>query len=129
LKKEEKTMISTKYFTREEAEKTIPLVRQIVTDIINTAKEMRLVAEDIKGKVEEDPVIQKMAENINGYMKELEELGCVYKDWNFSIGLVDFPAIINGKEVYLCWRTDEDEILYYHDMDKSFSDRKLIPRK
>jgi hypothetical protein len=122
-------MISTKYFTREEAEKTIPLVRQIVTDIINTAKEMRLVAEDIKGKVEEDPVIQKMAENINGYMKELEELGCVYKDWNFSIGLVDFPAIINGKEVYLCWRTDEDEILYYHDMDKSFSDRKLIPRK
>jgi hypothetical protein len=122
-------MIDIKYFTPEEAENTLPLVRQIVRDIVQTAREMRLLAEDIEGKVEENPVIQKMAENINGYMKELEEIGCVYKDWNFTIGLVDFPALINGKEVYLCWRTDEDNILYYHDIDKDFSERKLIPKK
>jgi hypothetical protein len=121
-------MIEIKYFTPEEAENTLPLVRQIVRDIIHTAREMRLLAEDIEGKVEENPVIQKMAENINGFMKELEEIGCIYKDWDFTIGLVDFPAIINGKEVYLCWRSDEDNILFYHDIDKSFSDRKLIPR-
>jgi hypothetical protein len=121
-------MIETKHFTPEEAEKTIPLVRQIVRDIINTAREMRLLAEDIEGKVEENPVIQKMAENINGFIRELEDLGCLYKDWNFNIGLVDFPALINGKEVYLCWRSDEDNIQFYHDMDKGFSERKLIPR-
>jgi hypothetical protein len=120
-------MIETKYFTPEEAESTLPLVKQIVRDILNTAREMRLLAEDIDGKVEENQVIQQMAENINGYMKELEEIGCLYKDWDFTIGLVDFPAVINGKEVYLCWRSDEDTILFYHDMDKKFSDRKLIP--
>jgi len=120
-------MIGTKYFTPEEAEKTLPLVRQIVIDIVNTAREMRLLAEDIEGKVEENPVIQKMAGNINEFMRELEEIGCVYKDWDFTIGLVDFPAIVNGREVYLCWRSDEENILFYHEIDKGFSERKLLP--
>jgi hypothetical protein len=60
-------------------------------------------------------------------MEELEEIGCFYKDWNFSIGLVDFPAIINGEEVYLCWKTDEEKIIYYHRIHEGFSGRKLIP--
>ncbi len=120
-------MISTKYFTPEEAEKTLPLVKQIVKDIINTAREMRLLADEIGSNVEENPVIQKMADNINEFMRELEEIGCLYKDWNFTIGLVDFPAIIAGREVFLCWRSDEENILYYHDTDKGFSERKLLP--
>jgi hypothetical protein len=120
-------MIETKYFTPEEAESTLPLVRKIVKDILDTAREMRLFAEDLDGKVEENPVIQKMAENINGFMKELEEIGCLYKDWNFTIGLVDFPAIIDGREVYLCWRSDEESVMYYHEVDKDFSERRLIP--
>lgn len=120
-------MTGTKYFTPEEAEKTLPLVRKIVKDIINTAREMRLLAEEIEGKVEENPVIQKMADNINEFMRELEEIGCVYKDWNFSDGLVDFPAIIEGREVFLCWKGDEENISFYHEMDKGFTDRKPIP--
>ncbi len=52
-----------------------------------------------------------------------------YKDWNFTIGLVDFPSLIDGKEVYLCWRTDEEEIRFYHGMDEGYSSRKPIPEK
>lgn len=122
-------MIETRYFTPEEAEKTLPLVKKIVKDILDSAREMRLIADDIKEHVEENPVIQKMADNINNYMRELEEIGCFYKDWNFSIGLVDFPSFINGKEVFLCWRSDEDSIAFYHDIDKSFENRKPLPRK
>jgi hypothetical protein len=122
-------MIETKYFTREEAENTLPLVRQIVKDIINTAQEMRSMAKDIKGNFEEDPIIQRKAGEIDGFMKELEEIGCLYKDWDFTIGLVDFPAIIEGREVYLCWRSDEENISFFHDMDKGFSDRKPLDQK
>ncbi|RPI70946.1 MAG: DUF2203 family protein, partial [Ignavibacteriales bacterium] len=43
------------------------------------------------------------------------------------IGLVDFPSIINNKEVFLCWRSDEDEIKFYHDIDSGYSGRKPIP--
>ncbi|GIK59184.1 MAG: DUF2203 domain-containing protein [Ignavibacteriota bacterium] len=116
-----------KYFTPSEAKKTLPLVKKIVQDILDSSKEMRLIADDIGGEVEKDPRIQKLADNIDDFMKELEEIGCYFKDWNFQIGLVDFPSIINGKEVFLCWRSDEDDILYYHEVDTGFAGRKLIP--
>lgn len=116
-----------KYFTPSEAKKTLPLVKKIVQDILDSSKEMRLIADDIGGEVEKDPRIQKLADNIEDFMKELEEIGCYFKDWNFQIGLVDFPSIINGQEVFLCWRSDEDDILYYHEVDTGFAGRKLIP--
>jgi len=116
-----------KYFTPSDAKKTLPLVRKIVKDILDTSNEMRLIADEIGEKVENDPRIQKMADNVESFMQELEEIGCFFKDWNFSIGLVDLPAIIDGKEVFLCWRTDEDDIMYYHEMETGFAGRKLIP--
>ena len=88
---------------------------------------MRLIADEIGSSVENDPRIQKLADNIEGFMLELEEIGCFFKDWNFSIGLVDFPAIIDGKEVFLCWKSDEDDIRYYHEMETGFAGRKPIP--
>jgi hypothetical protein len=119
----------TKYFTPAEARSTLPLVKKIVKDILDTTREMRLLAEDLSGNVEENPQLKKMAEEVNGFMNELEEIGCFFKDWNFTIGLVDFPSMINGKEVMLCWKSDEDDILYYHNVDEGFSDRKPIPKE
>lgn len=117
----------TKYFTPAEARKTLPLVKNIVRDILNTTREMRLVAEEISGGIEDDVQIKKLASDVNGFLEELEEIGCFYKDTKFQIGLVDFPAMIDGVEVYLCWRSDESDIIYYHGMDEGYSGRKLIP--
>ena len=116
-----------KYFTPSAARKTLPLVRKIVKDILDSSREMRLIADEIGSQVEQDPRIQKLADNIEDFMQELVEIGCFFKDWNFQIGLVDFPSIIDGKEVFLCWRSDEDDILYYHDVEGGFAGRKLIP--
>ncbi|MGE5399439.1 MAG: DUF2203 domain-containing protein [Ignavibacteriales bacterium] len=118
-----------KYFTPEEARKTLPLVRRIIRDIINAGEGMRSLASQIEGNVIEDPEIQSIASNINQFMTELEEIGCYYKDWNFTIGLVDFPSMINGKEVMLCWRSDEEEVKFYHDVDAGFSGRRPIPEE
>jgi len=116
-----------KYFTPSEARKTLPLVRKIVKDILDTSREMRLIADEIGEEAEMDPRIQKMADDVEDFMAELEDIGCFFKDWNFQIGLVDFPAIIDGKEVFLCWRSDEDNIMYYHEMETGFAGRKIIP--
>jgi len=70
-----------------------------------------------------------MVEEINSFMAELEEIGCFYKNWNFTIGLVDFPAVIGNKEVMLCWRSVEDDIRFYHDLDAGYSGRKPIPEE
>lgn len=119
----------TKYFTPAEAVRTLPLVKRIVEDILNTTREMRLYADDFNGKIENDPYILKMADKVEGFIKELEEIGCFYKDWNFTIGLVDFPSIIDGEEVLLCWRSDEESIKFYHDFDAGFAGRRKIPEE
>ena len=117
----------TKFFTPEEARKTLPLVNKIVKDILNTTREMRLLAEEIGPHAEDNEEIKKMAVDVEGFMSELEEIGCFFKDWNFSIGLVDFPAVIDGEEVFLCWKSDEEDIEYYHGVDEGFAGRKLLP--
>ncbi len=123
------TTEETKYFTPLEAKRTLPLVKKIVKDILDTSKEIKLLADDLDGKIEDDPRAKKMIDNINGFIGELEEIGCFYKDFSFTLGLVDFPALINGRDVLLCWRSDEEEIIYYHNIDDGYTGRKLIPEE
>lgn len=122
-------MVATRYFTPPEAELTLPLVRKIVKDILDTTKEMRLYADDLNGKIEDNEQIKKMAGTVKGFLNELEEIGCYFKDQDFTIGLVDFPAIIDGVDVYLCWRSDEDKIKFYHGIEDGYSNRIAIPDK
>jgi hypothetical protein len=119
--------IQTKYFTPAEANRTLPLVKKIVRDILNDVYMLKTLSESLGGNVENNSEFKQLTININGYMGELEEIGCSYKDWNFDIGLVDFPSVINGEEVLLCWRSDENEIRFYHGINDGFAGRKLIP--
>ena len=118
-----------KYFTPAEARKTLPLVKKIVRDILDTSKEMQLIAEEIGNNAEGDDRIKKMASDVDEFMTELEEIGCYFKDWNFRIGLVDFPGLIDGREVFFCWKSDEEDIEYYHELEEGFTGRKPIPRE
>jgi len=119
----------TKYFTPAEARKTLPLVKKIVRDILDTSKEMQLIAEEIGNNAEGDDRIKKMASDVDEFMTELEEIGCYFKDWNFRIGLVDFPGLIEGREVFFCWKSDEEDIEFYHELEEGFTGRKPIPRE
>ncbi len=116
-----------KYFTVKEANRTLPLVKKIVKDILDTAFQIRTIAESLNGNIEGNQEVNYYLNQMNYYMNELNEIGCSYKDWNFHLGLVDFPAIINGEEVLLCWRSDEEEINYYHGLNDGFAGRKIIP--
>lgn len=119
----------TKYFTPAEARKTLPLVKKIVKDILDTSREMQLLAEELNGKVESDPDIQKLGADIESFLSELEEIGCFFKDWNFTLGLVDFPSVIDDREVFLCWKSNEDDIRFYHDVQEGYAGRKPIPEE
>lgn len=121
--------VVTKYFTPQEARKTLPLVRQIVRDILNNAFQIRTIADALSSGMESNDEIARLTRELNSFMRELEEIGCSYKDWDFQIGLVDFPSFIDDKEVLLCWRSDEDDILFYHGVEEGFAGRKLIPKE
>lgn len=116
-----------KYFTPDEANKTLPLVKKIVQDILDYSSQLKVISESTIGDLEDNREASGLLSSVKGFMRELEQIGCHYKDWNFSVGLVDFPGIINGEEVYLCWKSDEEQIIYYHGINDGFRGRKLIP--
>lgn len=115
-----------KYFTPAEANRTLPLVKKIVADILVEGRDLRelLQMEDRNAAVEEQIDVRK--ESILGYIEELSEIGCYYKDWNFELGLIDFPAMLDGEEVLLCWRSDEPSITWYHGLNDGFKGRRKI---
>jgi hypothetical protein len=126
-----------KRFTVEEANKTLPLVRRIVEDVVRQHRvwrekilELDLVASASRAdesrsrahELEEDA--QRLAREIDGYQHELDELGIQLKDRR--IGLVDFPSEIGGKPVLLCWRLGEPEVQFWHDEDAGYAGRQPL---
>ena len=70
---------------------------------------------------------QQLAESLKGALNKILETGCLIKD--LEVGLLDFPAVIDNEEVYLCWKLGEDRIRFYHRQDEGFAGRKpLDPR-
>lgn len=54
----------------------------------------------------------------------IRDLGCELKD--IDMGLVDFPALREGRVVYLCWRYGEDRLRYWHELDAGFAGRQPL---
>lgn len=115
-----------RYFTPQEASRTLPLVRKIVKDILEIGQDFYALQMTEPTEVEKEKM-DRMRAALHDLFAELEELGCFFKDVTFTQGMVDFPAIIDGEEVYLCWKTDEPDLLYYHGINAGFAGRKPIP--
>jgi hypothetical protein len=120
-------MNQKKYFTPPEATQTLPLVRRIVTDILDTGQKIRSLVAYLKDEADSNSDVEDLIGQLNVYFQELEDLGCYYKDWSFGIGLVDFPSIIENEEVSLCWRSDEKDLQFYHNHADGYAERKPIP--
>ena len=119
-------MLFPKYFTPYEANQILPQVKNLVGEILNKGKELKsLVAAGPQPGMEKQT--HALIEYIEARMAELETKGCFFKDWNFEIGLVDFPAVIEGEEVMLCWRSDEKDVRFFHGLEDGFPGRRPIP--
>ena len=125
-------------FTVDEANRTLPLVRRIVEDVVRQHRvwrekilELDLVASSGKpgdaeraSKLEREA--QQLAREIDGYQRELTELGIQLKDRR--LGLVDFPSEVNGHAALLCWRLGEAEVQYWHEEEAGYAGRQpLMP--
>src|SRR5262249_24401372 len=77
----------------------------------------------LKLKQQRDTVAQKLRETLN----EVQEFGCVVKD--LDIGLLDFPTLFRGREVYLCWKLGGASISYWQGVDEGFAGRKEIDQE
>lgn len=126
-----------RFFTVEQANRMLPLVRRIVEDIVQDYARWReqvgvleVVAAGRRGdsppdeaqKVEQDT--QRLASDIEKYVQELRKLGVDFK--GFEEGLVDFPSHIDGRPVYLCWKLGEESVEHWHSVDAGFAGRQKL---
>ena len=61
---------------------------------------------------------------LNAEVRQLQERGVVIKD--FDRGLVDFPSLRNGREVFLCWELEEDDIEFFHEIEDGYAGRERL---
>ncbi len=123
-----------KLFTIQEANRTLPLVRRIVADLIALHPRWRAAvvafeaaqvgvtsAEESAESCELRLEAGRLAGEIEACLDELGQIGCIFKD--FEVGLIDFPALHEGRMVYLCWRHGEARIEHWHELDAGFAGR------
>jgi hypothetical protein len=130
-----------KRFTLTEAESLLPEIDSIMREAVSLKAKYLEAEEAIQAFaqrvamqggvfVDRDTVLQNRAdrdahgERLKSAVERLQEFGCVIKD--LDIGLVDFPTLFRGREVYLCWKMGEPGIRFWHGMDEGFAGRKPI---
>ena len=125
-------------FTVDKANRALRLVRRIMDDIVaehpawkDLVARYELVAAGARPDWGESAEmldlrrqIDLIAARINGYVAELEQVGCVLK--GFEQGLVDFYGMYDGRLVCLCWRQGEESVSHWHELDAGFAGRQAI---
>jgi len=126
-------------FTPEQANAMLPLVRAIAKDVDQLARDVA----DRRGRLkhlmqgrelnQDDPYseellqmqrdLQRDSDQLQAYVDELRQLGVEPKPG----GLVDFPSLLDGRVVYLCWKLDEPEVMHWHELNAGFAGRQPLP--
>jgi hypothetical protein len=122
-----------RYFTLQEANETLNIIRPLMEEIQHIRRKIQRDQPDVW------PVIVKSAgnggnralstmvqdfERLDALVHRIQEMDVLIKDVN--LGLLDFPALREGREVYLCWQYGEGEIAFWHEVDAGFAGRQPI---
>jgi hypothetical protein len=129
-----------KFFTLKEANELLPFVKQelqtlqvLKRDFEEKFLELKKLKErtyGASGSLDHDPFFTLEAEleflqiEAKSHIQSFQLKGIELKD--IDMGLVDFPALLDGEEVLLCWRQGEEQISYYHSRHDGYSGRKPI---
>ncbi|MEW9032605.1 MAG: DUF2203 domain-containing protein [Planifilum fimeticola] len=133
--------MAKKYFTLEEANRLIPFLRGEVEQLQALKREFEVQFSELRrlkmlhgaGNVtmeREDPFFEMEARleflqiQARGIIRRIHEAEVQLKD--IDMGLVDFPAKLNGQEVFFCWRLGEDRIRHWHYVWEGYYYRKSL---
>lgn len=123
----------SRYFTFQEANEMLNSIRPLMDEL----QEIRQAI--LKNQPEAWPAIEKATgnggnralsnmvqdfEKLDALVHQIQDTGVLIKDIN--LGLLDFPALREGREVYLCWQYGEGEIAFWHEIDAGFAGRQPI---
>ena len=130
-----------RFFTRDEAHRLLPRAARAVREAVDLKTEFQRADGELReytGRMmmlggaipNHDRVLglrtrrDEQARRLKQVMDDISELGCLLKD--LDLGLLDFPTLYHGEEVYLCWKLGEDEIGFWHGVREGYGGRKPI---
>jgi hypothetical protein len=133
----------SKRFTHAEAKRLLPQVGRLLRDALDAKTEYQEAEKTIHALSERVMLLggvmvdreraltsrsrrDAAAAMLKTAVEAVQETGCLIKD--LDIGLVDFPTVFRGVEVYLCWKLGEPDIEFWHGVDEGFRGRKPIDK-
>jgi hypothetical protein len=121
----------SRLYTVEEANRTLPYVRAIVGEVRERYRNIQERGRehhdgDAKVRTALRNEIRIQAERIHACMEELEAIGAELKD--YGLGLVDFPAELEGRRIHLCWKYGEQRVGHWHEEQDGYQGRRPVPR-
>ncbi len=122
----------SKHYTREEARQLLPQVRAWLDRLTELRAELAKCETRLTGLMA--PGRDLGGELVNRWVRvlaEVQELLLEFYKREIQIkdidrGLVDFPAVIGGNEVFLCWEKGEDDVEFWHDLDSGYAGRERL---
>jgi hypothetical protein len=122
-----------RYYTPKEANNQLEVVRPMVEELMWISERIRKHQPEIWSVVEKsagnggNPTLSKMLpdfDRLDDLLHQLQDMGIEVKD--LATGLIDFPAVKDGRVVYLCWKYNEGSIQFWHEVEAGFSGRQPI---
>ena len=121
-----------KHYTRDEAQALLPQLREWLTELNRLRAEVERYDKRLGGLNAAGQDIG--GETVNSWIRGLAGMQAILAEFqhrqilikDLSRGLVDFPAIIGGREVFLCWELDEEKVEFWHDLETGYSGRERL---
>ncbi|WP_289141345.1 DUF2203 domain-containing protein [uncultured Brevibacillus sp.] len=127
--------MTKKLFTLEEANDLLPYIREELSFLQEAKRSFYSLYQQREQIKRQQPLdeqelftlecrLEFMELEAQMHITQLISKGIQVKD--IDIGLFDFPAMMGGEEILLCWRAGEDSITHYHGLHEGFAGRKRI---
>lgn len=115
-----------RFFTPDEANRLLPEVRVLLENALQKAERLRNLSRSELGEERRgsEPEADQIREEVATILQQIKQQGVEVK--GLELGLLDFPAMRNGRVVYLCWRAGEKRVEHWHPMHTGFAGRKRI---
>jgi hypothetical protein len=122
-----------KYFSLQEANTALISIRPWMDEIQIIRHEILANQPEIWSVMEKsagnggNPTLSRMVktfDRLDALIHSIQDSGAIIKDIN--TGLLDFPALKDGREVYLCWKYGEGDIAFWHEIEDGFAGRQSI---
>ena len=125
-------LVYERHFTRAEANALLPQLKAMLDQLRESKDELTDAeahealgeAAPSNGGGEEGRQVGVAFLEVRRLLETIEQSGIVLRD--IDRGLVDFPALVEDREVYLCWELGEDEVAYWHDLDAGYGGREPL---